>query len=59
MNSAAKNGIRFGLHSDCPVTPVNPFHSMWTAVTRQTKTGEILGSDECISVKQAGQEYIS
>ena len=41
LNSAAKNGIRFGLHSDCPVTPVNPFHSMWTAVTRQTKTGKI------------------
>merc|ERR1711879_320339 len=57
LKSAADNGIRFGLHSDCPVTPVNPLHSIWTAVTRKTKTDEVLGAEEKISVEQALRAY--
>jgi len=57
LQTAVKNGIRFGLHSDCPITPVNPLHSMWTAVSRKMKNNEVLGQDERISVEQALKAY--
>lgn len=48
LNSALKRGIIFSLHSDCPVTPVNPIFGIWSAVNRQTRDGHILGPEERI-----------
>ncbi|MBP2077035.1 amidohydrolase [Oceanobacillus polygoni] len=45
--------ILFTLHSDCPVTPISPLFSVWAAVNRLTKEGEILGADQRIDVVTA------
>lgn len=47
--SAAKLGLRFSLHTDTPVTPMNVFDMIWTATERQTRSGVVLGSSERIS----------
>jgi predicted amidohydrolase YtcJ len=57
MASALKRGIQFGLHNDSPFTPVEPLVTMCAAVTRRAGTGEILGSEESISVDQALKAY--
>jgi predicted amidohydrolase YtcJ len=46
-------GIRWGLHSDCPVTEVNPLLGLWLAVNRQTSGGQSIGDSEKVSVEQA------
>lgn len=46
-------GIRWGLHSDCPVTEVNPLRGIWLAVNRRTSSGQAIGADEKVSVEQA------
>ena len=51
--SALKRSIPFSLHNDPPVTKVNPLSSVWSAVTRQTSSGEILGAEQCIPVYDA------
>ena len=43
-------GIRFGLHGDCPVTPIAPLHCLYTAVARETSSGHILGPEQRIDV---------
>lgn len=43
-------GITFGLHGDCPVTPISPLHCLFTAVARETSSGHILGPDQRIDV---------
>jgi len=34
---AARKGLRFGLHSDTPVTPPDPLFAIWVAKTRTTQ----------------------
>ncbi|HVE85015.1 MAG TPA: amidohydrolase family protein [Myxococcales bacterium] len=34
---AVKTGVRFGIHSDAPVTPPAPLFMIWTARTRRTQ----------------------
>lgn len=46
-------GIRWGLHSDCPVTEVNPLLGIWLAVNRRTSGGQAIGEAEKVSVEQA------
>lgn len=53
LRSAQRRGIRFGLHSDAPVTPVSPLLSMTAAVTRRTASGKVLGPTERVSVQAA------
>lgn len=43
-------GIRFGLHGDCPVTPISPLTCFYTAVARETSSGHILGPEQRINV---------
>ncbi|MBJ8341956.1 amidohydrolase [Antrihabitans sp. YC3-6] len=52
---AAALGLRFGLHSDCPITPMDPLQTIRTAVTRLTKGGSVLGADQRIGVHRAIQ----
>lgn len=42
-------GIRFGLHSDCPITPMDPLHTIRTASTRLTSGGDVLGEAQRVS----------
>ncbi len=51
--SALDRGIPFGLHGDCPVTPISPLHCLYTAVARETSGGHILGPDQRIDVDTA------
>ena len=48
LRSAIDRGIRFTVHDDTPVTPVNPLQLMWASVNRLTKTNHVLGPDERI-----------
>jgi predicted amidohydrolase YtcJ len=53
LGSALRRGIRFSVHNDTPVTPVDPLMLVWTAVTRETKAGQPLGADQRIPVLNA------
>ena len=53
LASAVKRGIRFTLHDDTPVTPVNPLMLVWGAVNRLTRQGKLLGPEQRIDVTQA------
>jgi len=49
MKSALTKGIIFSNHNDFSVTPVEPMRMMWSAVTRQSRAGRIIGPDERVS----------
>ncbi|MDR5835448.1 amidohydrolase [Caballeronia sp. LZ034LL] len=56
MNAAATAqslGITFGIHSDAPITQLNPLFTAWCAVQRKTASGRVLGETECLSVPDA------
>ena len=43
VQEAVEAGLLFSLHSDCPVTPLDPLHSIRVAVERKTPGGRTLG----------------
>ncbi len=51
--SARRLGIPFSLHSDAPITPLNPLFTAWCAVQRQTASGRVLGENERLPVADA------
>ncbi|MDJ0769889.1 MAG: amidohydrolase [Ilumatobacter sp.] len=51
--TAAREGVRFSVHSDASVTPLGSLHTMWCAVNRVTASGDVLGPDERITVDRA------
>ncbi len=51
--SAQARGLRFTLHADTPVTPMEPLRMLWAAVNRRTTSGAELGPEERISPEQA------
>jgi predicted amidohydrolase YtcJ len=53
LASALKHGLRFTIHNDTPVTPVNPLLLVWCSVNRLTKDGTVLGPDQRIGVYEA------
>ena len=53
LSSALRHHLRFTLHNDTPVTPVNPLLLVWAAVNRVTSSGKVLGKNEAISVMDA------
>jgi predicted amidohydrolase YtcJ len=53
LASALRRGIRFGLHNDSPVTPISPLLSVGTAVSRLTSGGQLLGTEQAITVDHA------
>ncbi len=57
LGSSVREGLRFALHSDLPVTPVSPLESIHTAVNRFTSSGRILGAEECINSLEALKAY--
>jgi len=46
MKSAVAKGLVCSNHSDFLVTPMDPMRMMWSAVTRQMRSGKVLGPDE-------------
>jgi predicted amidohydrolase YtcJ len=53
FGSAMQMGHRNSLHNDSPMYPAEPFKLMRTAVTRQTRKGEVIGADQAVSVGDA------
>jgi predicted amidohydrolase YtcJ len=51
--SAQQLGVRFTLHCDTPVVPMEPLRLVWAAVNRRTTSGQELGPDERIDVVSA------
>jgi predicted amidohydrolase YtcJ len=51
--TAKRIGVPFTIHSDAPVTPLDPLFTAWCAVNRQTASGWILGPNERIGVDDA------
>ncbi len=46
-------GVPLAIHSDTPVTPVDPRFTMWCAVNRLSSAGRVLGPAERITAAQA------
>jgi predicted amidohydrolase YtcJ len=57
LGAAVQEGLIFTLHSDLPVTPVDPLFSMHCAVNRRTRKGMVLGPEERISPVEALRAY--
>jgi predicted amidohydrolase YtcJ len=51
--TAQREGVRFSIHSDSPITPMGHLHTAWCAVNRLTSTGQVLGPEERIDVETA------
>jgi hypothetical protein len=49
VGTAVRMGIPHSIHSDAPVTPLDPLFTMWCAVNRVTSSGHVLGEAERIS----------
>lgn len=52
-NTALSLGVPFSLHCDANVTPIAPLFNAWTAVTRLTSSGKVLGEKQKIPVEDA------
>jgi len=50
-------GIIAGGNSDCPVTFYSPWVQIYTAVTRKSSSGQVVGPEEAISVMDAIRVY--
>jgi predicted amidohydrolase YtcJ len=57
LGTSVEEGLIFTLHSDLPVTPVDPLFSMDCAVNRRTREGRVLGPEERISARAALEAY--
>ena len=54
VKSAVNNDLRFTLHNDTYVTPIDPLMSVWSAVNRQSSSGRDLGKEkQGVSVYEA------
>jgi predicted amidohydrolase YtcJ len=53
VKSALERGMHCTLHQDTPVVPPNVLLAVQNAVMRKTKSGRVLGQDECLTVSQA------
>ena len=53
LQSAAERGIRYSNQTDYIVTPLDPMMTIWTAVTRRSRSGVVVGPAERVSPLQA------
>lgn len=51
--SAEKIGLKYTNHSDDTVTPIDPLFTIWSAVNRVSRTGEVIGEKERATPYQA------
>jgi len=50
---AQRRGLRFSLHNDAPVCPPNMLFLIWSAVTRLSRTGEVMGAEQRLTAAEA------
>jgi len=53
LRSAHERGVRYSNHTDYAVTPLDPAMMLWTAVTRQSRSGVVIGPDERVTALRA------
>ncbi len=53
VGAAVRRGLRGSLHNDSPMYPAEPLLLMRSAVTRKTRSGEVLGEEQAIDVDAA------
>jgi predicted amidohydrolase YtcJ len=51
--SAQERGLPFTIHTDCPVTPMEPLRLVWAAVNRRSSSGASIGEEERIDPMRA------
>jgi hypothetical protein len=51
--SALKRGLRFTIHTDTPVVPMEPLRLIWAAVNRISTGGDVIGKEQRISPLEA------
>lgn len=49
LASADAAGVRYTIHADTPVTPMNPMQMLWSASERRTFSGYLLGANQKVS----------
>jgi predicted amidohydrolase YtcJ len=57
LKSLIKRGIIAPLSTDAPVIDPNPMHGLYVALTRKTKTGQVIAPGEEVSIMQALRAY--
>ncbi len=53
VKDAVDRGVVVNFHQDTPVTKPNMLHSIWCAVNRISRSGNIIGGDQKVSVYEA------
>lgn len=53
LKTASEMGIHYTNHSDYMVTPLNPLFTVWSAVNRVSRSGNVIGAGEKISPERA------
>jgi predicted amidohydrolase YtcJ len=51
--SARERGVRFSIHNDAPVVRPSMTFLMWNAVTRQSRSGQVIGPAQRLTAEQA------
>jgi hypothetical protein len=51
--SAQERGIPFTIHNDAPVVPPDAIRLLWVTTNRLTRSGQVLGADQRVSVEDA------
>jgi predicted amidohydrolase YtcJ len=57
IKSLLDSGLTTAASSDSPIVPDNPLSGIYAAMTRRTKSGQLISADESISVGQALMMY--
>ena len=53
LKTAHAKGVKYSNHTDYGVTPLDPAMVLWTAVTRQSRSGVVIGPDERVPAQRA------
>jgi predicted amidohydrolase YtcJ len=51
--SAGRRGMRFSLHNDAPTVPPNILFLIWSAVTRSSRSGAVIGPEQRLTPIEA------
>lgn len=53
VRSALDRGLAFTLHNDAPIVPPDILRTLWSATTRRTRSNDILGPQQRLTVLEA------
>lgn len=57
VGSFIREGIPFAMSTDCPVTYSDPMLNLYTAITRETMSGDVVAPEERLTVEQTLAAY--